>query len=1510
MPPRRARAKTPPPTRRPTSADGKRATRSATERRVVLGGAFLSGARGCAELARRLRQTWAALRSTPALPSDEHDAREVTAAQLTLVARELLAKVAALNASEDEQERDARALAACALVELLRVFSATPSAALATSSDRSAALKCLLAQLRALGDAPSASKQRPGTPKPAGDDAEMSEDVRRAPAYVLEALAALKPSLVLTLLATDAHSDNDSEDSDTSSPLTRLFSALLGAIRREHSAQTQEQMLAVMLGCLQDDEMVDQSLLDAILAPLLVPPASASQQEQQQQEPEEEEDGSGQSNLSTEVGAYSLAQQLIRRASDQLETPLTQFLNGVLIDAPAGLLTAGPARGAASALKEHVYTLIYEVHRVRASLLLYVLPNVCLQLQVDEVATRADAVKLMGRLFASRAADYGQQFPKSFRDFLGRFRDASKEIRMLMVHAGALVWENKPELGHLLEKELVERLSDPEWEVRQLTVRELCDFCANSLELVSESCVRAVGERMKDKKVVLRKETMTGLGQVYGAHIAAYWTEEEEDGATSDAARAVPTENTKKLGWIPDYVLKCYAYPQQELRLRVLQLLDDILLPKHLNDDARASGLIFILQALDATSKEALRRILKERATCRGIVIEFLTERQAQREKRKQTTVSHEQVEAEAMASAQKLHDALRPLFPETNQLKKLLDQLVKWKDQSVFKHLASVCDAGLSQSEARKARDQVVRCVGTKTPLGEFVKNLCRKLATLTVNQATMEAVVRVLAAGSDHPARVTRSAVELLEIASSVQPDLLLPLVRDGGFDALLVVDEKRKEPTRATSRRKKTKSDDDGDEEEDEDEDGDDEKDPKIVIGVLKALANCSQRWAPTAHDVGMDDDSEFSPALTECLRAFCLGRFDNAFHSLSVPMQSEAARLAADGLANCYGGRNHESMTSLVGKLCAPSHLLSSSPAVLLCALQSLRVLVKRCSDAFTAASPEENRKLLERVWSAVVQDLVLSDDSDAARSTEKSTMGKKKQSQLADVRCLAIRVAANALVYCGGTGKASIPVDQSAALVKSLFELLRADGKRWGASVAVTARYRAAASCALLKLTRRRELEATLSVVEWHLLGFSLQDPSEDVRRAFLKRLTSNLTKHSAPHPHKYLSYLALAATEPKPPLKKSAKSLLTAAVERMRRMFEASLSGGSPTDDGNASARRATALLVPEYAVPYVIHLLAHHPDFPRALVEKHLARPRASPLSTPATQQQAGMAAVLESSMWSEQVAYLSFVLDGLVSTKQAARSDNIAFLLQILAKLSGCRDVLKPEAAHIYPLIDTAVALLTKKIKDQSNLKAFPGAIFVPRQLYAVRSGGSTRSSLLFAPGSADATGARRLSVRRSPYRVVYLLAPSDSFPCLVVAQASLSPIKAAGDGGGSPFLSIQSPILALGGSGKKRRRARQLLPPTPETRKLASKHGGDSDGGDSDEDEFRPRSTTTPPRRESLMRQARAQVQSYADASDDDADDDGQGDGDKQQGDADDEEVRAVLPASLLPARVGVG
>lgn len=1255
-----------------TSTTNTTATISTTEplRSRVLSGDFLSTAgTNASALARRLQQTWRALQTIASHQSQVHEHEEddddeeeskaeandedVPLGSLRLVCAELLHE-RILAASEPI----VRSLAACCFVELLRVYA--PASPFASSAELYDAFQLLFEQLRGLADESDATA--------------TASDAHRQ--YVLERLAHSRASALLVGVECPVAGEEE--------PLVvQLFQTLFQTIRRDHSARTEALMVAILSSCLDDADSVDQPLLDALLAPLLQPPSPSS--------------SSG--NASDVRGPYRLAQELLRRTGESLQDQLAHLFNSILVDAAA----PGPLTGSGtttSALQEHVYALIYEVHKAQPSLLLHVLPTVCLQLQVDEVATRAEAVALLGRLFASSHADYGHAYVATFRDFLGRFRDASKEIRLQMVQVGAIVWQRKPELSALLEPEFIGRLSDPDADVRRLVVNEVCDLAVSAgIARASDECLRQVGERVKDKKVVLRKETMTGLSQVYATHLSACWSlgDNNDNDNDSDALtrHGVPSAVAKKLAWVPDLVLKCFAYPQQELKLRVVQLLDDILLPKAACEAARAKGLLYLFHSLDATSKEALRRILSERAKCLELCRDFVAAKKRHRQLLRGRVGVAALSDSDVADATEKLFAGLSPLFPEVSTLRKLLEQLGAWKDQSVFKHLERLCDYSASVEDIRSARDQLVKCVGSKSPLGDFMKTgLCRKLNLLTLNHACVRTFLRFFVQNKARAAKENRDIAELLVLVSKLMPALFAPFIKNE-LEAVLLVDD-------AVDAEK----DENDDKSDDDDDEIDSEKDQRVVEGILGVLANYSEYWKKQQVDLDLSDDSvptadcsAPSTVLLKQLETFCWNSSVGDGSSRVSPAQSAAevhvAKLAAVSLANFAGASKDTS--ALIQKLCAKKRLSSPSSPGVAATLQSLLVFTKRCSSMWTTKP-----SLVTSLW-ATLHEQFLDTAGNSAEPLPKSRKRALTQAKLADIRCLALRVLVNIVLHCRVASEETSEWEtRSQQVVELLFDLLRSDGRTWTSNADVAVKYRVAASSSLLRLMRDTRVERLLSVSQWHLLGFVLQDSSEDVRASFLQKLTSHLTKHAVPHPHKYVSYLVLAASESSAVLKKRARSLLSVAVQRMRRMFEVSLARGS--GDG------ASALMVPEYALPYTIHLLAHHPDFPRATAQRSTSS--------------GSHASLLHDPAWSSQLQYLGFFLDGLVPSTASTEADNVAFLLQLLAKLAECDDAFDPSSPNAYPLVASAAVLVKKKIRNPASLRPFPGKIYLPKQLFVAGS------------------------------------------------------------------------------------------------------------------------------------------------------------------------------------------
>lgn len=167
---------------------------------------------------------------------------------------------------------------------------------------------------------------------------------------------------------------------------------------------------------------------------------------------------------------------------------------------------------------------------------MYVLPNVCLELQSEDTDTRLSTVQLLGRLFASEQSDLGKEFHVNFQDFLKRTKDRDATIRLRMVELSGAILRHKPDLASDVLHAMVGRLEDADADVRLKAVSEIADAGVLVIDRVPVSVLKAAAERMKDRKSKIRKEATTGLCQVFAAHISHYWQEDAEIPSVRDSA--------------------------------------------------------------------------------------------------------------------------------------------------------------------------------------------------------------------------------------------------------------------------------------------------------------------------------------------------------------------------------------------------------------------------------------------------------------------------------------------------------------------------------------------------------------------------------------------------------------------------------------------------------------------------------------------------------------------------------------------------------------------------------------------------------------------------------------------------------------------------------------------------------------------------------------------------------------------------------------------------------------
>jgi hypothetical protein len=344
----------------------------------------------------------------------------------------------------------------------------------------------------------------------------------------------------------------------------------------------------------------------------------------------------------------------------------------------------------------------------------------------------------VGVLFAGEGSQLPKVFSTTFRQWLDRFQDCDVGIRKCMLEAASdILCNNENEdILQAVRNGLKTRLRDPDKEVRRKAVQCVCEVAAHGWNNVSDELIREVGERCSDKVAIIRREAVTGLAQVYkhvlaaGAQAPQGDSEEEED----DDDKINLDGRLARVGWIPAHVLITFNINDSELKCRILQLLDEILLPKNFSPIDRADRLIHIFSQLTENAKIVLRRIFSTRRSVQRIVHNFASDRN----------------DTQAVCVFQKFALTLKNV--EVAHVESLRGN----NDKKVFQLLQNLASPGAIMTKNRKLRIELLRRIGSKSPQAAMMKKVLRYASMTTLDVESVQHVYDV--AFSGHNSNVSK--------------------------------------------------------------------------------------------------------------------------------------------------------------------------------------------------------------------------------------------------------------------------------------------------------------------------------------------------------------------------------------------------------------------------------------------------------------------------------------------------------------------------------------------------------------------------------------------------------------------------------------------------------------------------------------------------------------------------------------------------------------------------------
>jgi hypothetical protein len=564
--------------------------------------------------------------------------------------------------------------------------------------------------------------------------------------HLLEQLATVRIGLVLVELCRAMEDNQDAMDT-----LVDLVHTLLTVVHIDHAQQVVNHAATAVASILEEfDATIPTPIIDQVLCCIAAGPVvmvtnpaaveaaaklSSSRKKNKKQQPAEPMPPN---QIQQTNPSYLVAANAIRKVGEKVASPISAFLNGLwngdaMIVEQTSLSTDDT--------NPNVWATIYELHKIAPPILTTVIGTVAASLTAPEEEMREKVVKLLGRLFYSPSSKIGTQFSPCFREWLRRHKDVSSKVRSTVAKYLVTILANrKVDLVPEATTTLIQIVSsDPDATVRTTAIHQICDLAYKNPTLASASLLKAVGDRVSSKSKQERRDALTGLAQIYHKHYMLPKLKQVQSGGDDCAIEivmdALHGSNNEVLedryGWIAGKVFQCASFHDDvEMRSRVIQIVDEVLMGRDstLSGTSRAVGLAVIMDSLDKPSNAHtwMMKLLSQRASLQKTLSKYID---ARAELRKCKAGTEEALTADANAM-----ECLEAVAVQTGALqpdREFLDKLHSARDNHIFKILATIANPTHSISARARALDELPkRCKSLGDATVSFVRTLARRCA------------------------------------------------------------------------------------------------------------------------------------------------------------------------------------------------------------------------------------------------------------------------------------------------------------------------------------------------------------------------------------------------------------------------------------------------------------------------------------------------------------------------------------------------------------------------------------------------------------------------------------------------------------------------------------------------------------------------------------------------------------------------------------------------------------
>ncbi|GMH05225.1 hypothetical protein Nepgr_007065 [Nepenthes gracilis] len=505
----------------------------------------------------------------------------------------------------------------------------------------------------------------------------------------------------------------DLECDDLVSEMVRTF---IDVVRDDHPESVLTSMKTIIVVLLEESEDIHEDLLHILLTAL------------------------GRNTKGISKAARKLVMNVMEHCATKLEPAVKQFLISSM---------SGDSRSSKSQIDYH--EVIYDLYCCSPQILSGVIPYLTGELLIDHSENRLKAVKLVGELFALPGAVISEEFEPIFSEFLKRLTDRVVEVRMTVleyIKNCLLSSPSRPEAPQIFAA-LCDRLLDYDENVRRQVVGVVCDVARFDLDSVPIETAKLVAERLRDKSLLVKKYTLDRLAEVYCLYCLRI-------------AEGCPND----YDWIPGKILRCF-YDKDFRSDSIESVLCGSLFPYEFTIKDLVNQWIRIFSGLDKVEVKALEKIMEQKQRLQQEMQKYLSHKQTYKD-------------SDVPDFQRKVGLCFRLMsrcFTDPAKAEEGFQALDQLKDANIWKILLSLLDPNTSFSQARGSRDDLLKILGEKHRLFDFMSILAIKCSYMLFSKEHVKEILsQANSQKSAGAAEHILSCMNMLVILARYSPLLLI--------------------------------------------------------------------------------------------------------------------------------------------------------------------------------------------------------------------------------------------------------------------------------------------------------------------------------------------------------------------------------------------------------------------------------------------------------------------------------------------------------------------------------------------------------------------------------------------------------------------------------------------------------------------------------------------------------------------------------------------------------------